>query len=302
MSERTSKATTAVRKAWKNEQRLVSEGRVTRDWTPEQQRDILDPKIGAASDENNEVFRGHHMQSVELFPQYQGDPENIQFLSKEEHLKAHDGSFRILTNWYYNPVTEKKEPFEDDKYKPCKIIYLSNPVCPPKPIVDEIADNINEKVNNTGKNQKEDKKENKGEAIPEISKTNQTLKESIPESTHESVNTDVVAGQDTDTHDPQLFDEDMNARKAVELGFADGILFSEDEEKGDDNEKEVEDAWQPYSTRAMGQAILNRLIPAADSHATTGEAAEHSMYEKVRQSKKPSRPVPSLCRIWGKST
>ena len=41
MSERTSKATSAVRKAWKNERILVGEGKGTRDWTPEQQNDIL---------------------------------------------------------------------------------------------------------------------------------------------------------------------------------------------------------------------------------------------------------------------
>ena len=66
----------------------------------------------------------------------------------------------------------------------------------------------------------------------------------------------------------------MNARKAVELGFADAILFAGGEEKGDDDEKEVEAAWQPYSTRAMGQAILNRIIPSTDDHAGTGEEAE----------------------------
>ena len=73
----------------------------------------------------------------------------------------------------------------------------------------------------------------------------------------------------------------MNARKAVELGFADAILFTEGQEEGDDDEKEVEDAWQPYSTRAMGQAILNQLIPVADSHASTGEAAEHATTDET---------------------
>ena len=173
MSERTSKATTAVRKAWRNERQLVSEGRGTRDWTQKQQRDILDPKIRVAFDENNEVYRGHHMQSVELFPQYQGDPENIQFLSKEEHLKAHDGSFRILTNWYYNPETKQKEVFEDDKYKPCKIIYLKDPVCPPKPIVDESNEIIGEEEENSKKSQEEENKQSSNNVSPEETKSKQ---------------------------------------------------------------------------------------------------------------------------------
>ena len=47
----------------------------------------------------------------------------------------------------------------------------------------------------------------------------------------------------------------MNARKAVELGFADAILFAGGEEKGDDDEKEVEAAWQPC---ALVQAMARR--------------------------------------------
>lgn len=61
----------------------------------------------------------------------------------------------------------------------------------------------------------------------------------------------------------------MNAKKAVELGFADGILFEdadsdddpdEEEDTGeDDDEKPLRMKAQLYSTRRMGQAILNRL-------------------------------------------
>lgn len=61
----------------------------------------------------------------------------------------------------------------------------------------------------------------------------------------------------------------MNAKKAVELGFADGILFEDvdsdddpDEEEDtdeDDDEKPLRMEAQLYSTRRMGRAILNRL-------------------------------------------
>ena len=67
----------------------------------------------------------------------------------------------------------------------------------------------------------------------------------------------------------------MNAKKAVDLGFADEILFAgpaETEEEKDDG-KEIEAAWQPYSTRIMGQTILDRLGCAAGPSARAEEAA-----------------------------
>ena len=66
----------------------------------------------------------------------------------------------------------------------------------------------------------------------------------------------------------------LNAKKAVELGFADGLLFAEGKEEAD--EKEVEALWQPYSTRSMGQAILNRLVCADQAEAGEGDSAEEA--------------------------
>ena len=104
----------------------------------------------------------------------------------------------------------------------------------------------------------------------------------------------------------------LNAKKAVELGFADEILFADNSNSKSDDEPNTDDAndgntdhspdtasenegislkggdgqsvasttkdafweaeWQPYSTRAMGQAILNRLIPAVRDDAVSNEA------------------------------
>ena len=87
----------------------------------------------------------------------------------------------------------------------------------------------------------------------------------------------------TRSHISRLMENEtwMNARKAVELGFADSILFTDGEKEEDDDEKEIEAAWQPYSTRAMGQAILNRLLPAADKHADAGEEADEPFPDKT---------------------
>ena len=79
----------------------------------------------------------------------------------------------------------------------------------------------------------------------------------------------------------------MNAKKAVELGFADEILFSAkdqpegseaegDKNDGKENEKvrNVLGEWQPYSTRIMGQTILNRLVCTAESTTASDEESD----------------------------
>lgn len=126
MSARTSESNKAITAAWENERELVSEGRGTRDWTPEQQRDILER--GKAYDENGKAFEGQHMRSAEMHPECQGNPENIQFLTREEHLEAHDGDWRNPTNWYYDPRTKMKNDFGDGPVIPCEKIELSEPV------------------------------------------------------------------------------------------------------------------------------------------------------------------------------
>ena len=126
MSRRTAESNKAIIAAWNKEQELVQEGKGTREWTPQQQQDILDK--GKAYDEDGVAFQGQHMKSVEKYPEYQGDPENIQFLTRAEHLEAHDGNWRNPTNWHFNPVTKEKTDFGDGKFIPCEIIQLADPV------------------------------------------------------------------------------------------------------------------------------------------------------------------------------
>lgn len=134
MSRRTSEASKAIRKAWEKEQRLVAEGKGTRDWTVEQQNEIL--KCGKAYHHNDDpndkhdggAFIGHHMKSAEAYPEYQCDADNIQFLSYPEHQEAHKGNWKIPSNWYYNPQTKEYVDFGENKYDPCEVISLSEPV------------------------------------------------------------------------------------------------------------------------------------------------------------------------------
>ena len=74
----------------------------------------------------------------------------------------------------------------------------------------------------------------------------------------------------------------MNAKKAVELGFADEILFEKENDSGSDDAEEKDDGkeigtvWQTYSTRIMGQTILNRLGCAAEASAETAKEQDEA--------------------------
>ena len=67
MSRRTAESNKAILAAWNKEQELVQEGKGTREWTYQQQKDILDK--GKAYDENGVAFQGQHMKSVEKYPE-----------------------------------------------------------------------------------------------------------------------------------------------------------------------------------------------------------------------------------------
>lgn len=125
MSNRTAEASKAIREAWEREKALVQKGQGTRDWTCEQQKDIIEK--GKAYDEDGKAFEGHHMKSAERYPKFQGDAENIQFLTRTEHKNAHGGDFHNPTNGYYDYNSKKTTDFGDNKYIPCKTIRLNNP-------------------------------------------------------------------------------------------------------------------------------------------------------------------------------
>lgn len=120
----------AVDLAWKREKELVLEGKGTRDWTEEQQRQIIEE--GRATDESGRAFDGHHMKNVAAYPEYQEDPNNIQFLSRSEHLDAHGGCTQNSTNGFYDYQTGEIIDFGDNPPTPCEVIDLSNPKYLPK--------------------------------------------------------------------------------------------------------------------------------------------------------------------------
>ena len=98
----------------------------------------------------------------------------------------------------------------------------------------------------------------------------------------------------------------LNAKKAVELGFADEILFEDkpkEEEGGNEEEeqkkpfklKEADAVWQ-YSTRVMGQTILNRLgvsdkAAAPETGTPAQEPAEAGLTEDPVENDNPAVPI-----------
>lgn len=126
MSSRTAGANRAIREAWENERGLVLQGKGTRDWTDEQQKQIEEK--GKAYDGQGRAFEGQHMKSVSAYPEYQDDARNIQFLSREEHLSAHGGNWKNRTNGYYDPISKRMSDFGDGPSQPCAEAPLANPL------------------------------------------------------------------------------------------------------------------------------------------------------------------------------
>ena len=83
----------------------------------------------------------------------------------------------------------------------------------------------------------------------------------------------------------QLMEDEtwMNAKRAVELGFADEVLYSkkdvpepEESKEEKDDGKEIEASWEPFSTKAMGKRVLNRLVCSAEIPSVADEESDES--------------------------
>lgn len=104
-----------IKKAWKTEVYLVSQGKGTRQWTLEEQMNML--KYGRVRG-----YDPHHMKSSFTYPEYADSVENIQFLrideneimEQSEHFKAHDKGVTSPSNGYYDPETGEVTSFGDN--------------------------------------------------------------------------------------------------------------------------------------------------------------------------------------------
>lgn len=59
----------------------------TREWSEKEIDELLT---------NGKVkgYQGHHINNVKDHPSMAGDPNNIEFLNKTEHLDAHNGNYK----------------------------------------------------------------------------------------------------------------------------------------------------------------------------------------------------------------
>lgn len=83
----------AVRKAWKQEKKLVQEtGEGSRRWTKAEKAELLEKgKVKG--------YEGHHINDVHTNPELARDPNNIEFVrGRSEHLERHGGNFRNPTS------------------------------------------------------------------------------------------------------------------------------------------------------------------------------------------------------------
>lgn len=115
----------AVRDAWTREKDLVCQGKGTRDWTAEQQKELIE--TGRVKG-----YEGQHMKSVNEYPEYAASADNIQFLTHEEHLEAHNSGlekngYHSPTNGYYDAKTREMHSFGDNPPLAPKEIKLSKP-------------------------------------------------------------------------------------------------------------------------------------------------------------------------------
>ncbi|MCL2051846.1 MAG: hypothetical protein FWG91_09005 [Lachnospiraceae bacterium] len=121
----------AVRGFWNNERELIKQGQGTRNWSVQDQIEIMNFKPSGGERKNAaaptygqgeateygmsyDKYEGQHMKSAEAHPEFQGDPSNIQALTRGEHQKAHEGDFRNPTNGYYDYETGEISSFGDN--------------------------------------------------------------------------------------------------------------------------------------------------------------------------------------------
>ncbi|MCR5600011.1 MAG: hypothetical protein K6G33_04635, partial [Ruminococcus sp.] len=126
----------AVEDFWNNERELIKQGKGTYNWTPDQQREILNivdgveqPNAGRPKNlTTGETFQGHHMLDAHDFPEYAGDYRNIQpvdgdaLTKTSSHYAAHGGNPSNTTKGYYDDALKSMTDFStsnlDDGYPP----------------------------------------------------------------------------------------------------------------------------------------------------------------------------------------
>ena len=111
----------AVRQAWQREAELVRQGKGTWDWSVEQQAELLSKKTVSG-------FEGSHMLSVNDYPEYAGNPDNIQLLPSIAHFDGvHEADPRSVNpNGRFDVRSGKVIPSPDGEIPKQEIIELTD--------------------------------------------------------------------------------------------------------------------------------------------------------------------------------
>ena len=65
-------------------------GQGTRRWTKSELKELVETgKVKG--------YQGHHINNVKDHPEMAGNPNNVEFLNKTEHLESHGGNYRNMT-------------------------------------------------------------------------------------------------------------------------------------------------------------------------------------------------------------
>jgi len=81
----------AVKKAWKQEKEIIeSTGNGSRKWNGVEKQEIQE--TGKA-----QGYEGHHINNVKDHPNQAGNPANVEFVTRKEHLNVHQGNFKNKT-------------------------------------------------------------------------------------------------------------------------------------------------------------------------------------------------------------
>lgn len=85
--------------AWKREIKLVRQGRGTRDWSMEEQIELL-------TTGRIRKYVAHHIRSVKEYSEFANHVDNIQFLTRKEHFKAHLFNWKQSLHLYFDHVRQ----------------------------------------------------------------------------------------------------------------------------------------------------------------------------------------------------
>lgn len=102
----------AVRQAWKQEMQLVQQtGKGSKNWTSRQLSQLT-------KREKIKRYEGHHIRDVSTHSKkWAGDPRNITFLTRKQHLKEHRGNFKEPTT---GKLIDREKMMRQNRINPSK--------------------------------------------------------------------------------------------------------------------------------------------------------------------------------------